>query len=111
MRVHRLYHCDFGHHWTVVSQQGTPEKAEDRFCLEGHEAVTCNEQLPADRVQLLLRPAARIVDRVRGTIWYGERYYVALFDRADRELRTSEKQYTWEEAIALAAVFKDRDER
>lgn len=76
---------------------------------EGHEAVTCNEELPADEVQVLLRPAARIVDRVTGALTYAGRYCVVLLDREDRELCASTQHYSWDEAVALAGHFKGKD--
>lgn len=109
MRVYRVYHCDFGHQWTVTSQQGEPEKVEDTCCSEGHEAVTCNEELPADEVQILLRPAARIVDSVTGQVWLSARYFVVLLDRADQEICVSMEHYSWDESIKLAELFKGKD--
>ena len=111
MRVFREYRCDFGHRWTVTGQQGTPEKPEDAICPEGHAAVTCSEQPPADRVQILIRPAARVVDKVSTRIWYSDRYYLLLIDRADCELRVSAQHYTWDEALELAVIFKDAEEQ
>ncbi|RMG95521.1 MAG: hypothetical protein D6705_13455 [Deltaproteobacteria bacterium] len=108
--MYRRYHCDYGHEWTVATHEGEPEFAQDVQCPEGHEAVTCNEEVPADEVQIVLRPAARIVDRVTGQVWYAGRYYVVLLDRADQELCASRKHYTWEEATKLAEMFKGKDE-
>jgi hypothetical protein len=110
MRVYREYHCDFGHQWTVLSRQGEPEREQDTFCPEGHEAVTCNEQLPADEVQILLRPASRVVDSVTGKVRHSERYYLVLFDRADREMCVSKADYSWDEVVKLAALFHGKDE-
>jgi hypothetical protein len=110
MRIFRVYRCDFGHQWTVMCQQGDPEEAEDTCCPEGHEAVTCNEELPADEVQVLLRPAARIVDRVTEKVWLTGRYFLVLFDRTDRELCVSKEHYTWDQAIKLAGLFKGKPE-
>jgi hypothetical protein len=93
MRVYRSYLwsylCDRGHAWTVTSREGAPEEAVETRCPEGHEAVTCHEALPADEVQILLRPAARVVDRETGNTWHSGRYFLVLLDRADRELCAS----------------------
>jgi hypothetical protein len=110
MRVYRRYRCDHGHEWTVTTREGEPESAQDVQCPEGHEAVTCNEEQPADEVQIVLRPATRIVDRVTGKTWDAGRYFVALLDRADQELCVSSEHYTWEEATKLAGLFKGKDE-
>lgn len=109
MRVYRRYHCDFGHEWTVVTRTDAPEAAADVVCPHGHEAVTCNEALPADEVQVLLRPAARIVDRVTGLVRHEGRYYVVLLDRGDQELCVSNEHYPWDDAIKLAAQFRGKD--
>jgi hypothetical protein len=109
MRVYREYRCDHGHEWTVTSREGAPELAQHTQCPEGHEAVTCSEQQPADEVQIVLRPAARIVDRVTGQTQHQGRYFVALLDRADQELCVSTEHYTWEEAVMLANLFKGKD--
>ena len=106
-----MYQCDLGHEWTVSARQGALERVEDTFCAEGHEAVTCREEPPADRVQLLLRPAARIIDSVTGRVRFADRYVVVLLSRDDAELCSSEKQYAWDDAVALAALFKECDER
>ena len=108
MRVYRQYCCDYGHVWTVNTQEGEPELEEDLRCPHGHEAVTCEEEQPADEVQTLLRPAARIVDRVTGQTSDSGRYFVVLLDRADRELCTSIQHYSWDEAIKLAGLFKGK---
>lgn len=110
MRVYRRYRCDQGHEWTVTTREGEPEAAQDIRCTEGHEAVTCNEEQPADEVQIVLRPAARIVDRVTGKTRDAGRYFVALLDRADQELCVSNEHYTWDEATKLAGLFKGKDE-
>lgn len=110
MRVYRRYRCDQGHEWTVVRKEEQPEIADDTRCPQGHEAVTCNEESPSEEVQILLRPAARIVDKVTGRVWQSGRYFVALLDRADRELCVSSAHYSWDDAIRLAALFKGKDE-
>lgn len=109
MRVYRRYRCEFGHEWTVERRQGEAEAHGDARCPEGHEAITCNEELPVDEVQILLRPAARIVDGVTGTAWQIGRYFLVLLNRSDDELCVSREHYVWDEAIRLAALFKGKD--
>lgn len=109
MRAYRRYRCDKGHEWTVLTEQDKAEVASEVVCAEGHEAVTCNEELPADEVQLLIRPAARIVDRVTGAVSNSGRYYLALFDSSDRELCSSSEHFTWDEAVKLAWFFKGKN--
>lgn len=109
MRVYRRYRCDHGHEWTVATQQDKVEGAADVVCPEGHEAVTCNEEFPADEVQVLLRPAARVVDRVTGMVSGSGRYFLILLDHADRELCASSKDFSWDDAVKLAGLFKGKD--
>ncbi len=108
MRLYRRYRCDHGHEWTVVSQEGTREDADQVVCPNGHEAVTCNEELPADEVQIVVRPASRVADRVTGAVLHAERYYLVLLDRADRELCASRQHLSWDEAIQLSALFRGK---
>jgi hypothetical protein len=109
MRVYRRYRCDFGHEWTLPRQDDEPERKEDTYCPEGHEAVTCKEEQPADEVQVLLRPAARIVDRVKGQVALSGRYWLLLLDRFDKTLCVSSRDYSWDEAVRLAGLFKGKD--
>jgi hypothetical protein len=110
MRVYRRYRCEHGHEWTVTTKQDIPEGTPQTYCPEGHKAITCNEELPADEVQVLLRPAARIVDPVIGKLWLTGRYYLVLLDRADQELCVSREHYTWDELIRLASQFRGKSE-
>lgn len=109
MRAYREYRCDHGHEWTVATQQTKVEAAADAVCPEGHEAVTCSEALPADEVQVLLRPAARVVDGVTARVSRSGRYYLVLLDRADRELCASNEDFSWDDAIKLAGLFRGKE--
>ena len=111
MRVYRTYRCDFGHRWGVAGQTDVPESARDAVCADGHEAVTCQEEFPADEIQVLLRPAARVVDRVTGQVRDGGKYFLVLLDHADQELRTSRERYTWDEVVQLALRFRGKDRK
>jgi hypothetical protein len=109
MRAYRVYHCDYGHHWTVVTRQGEPERDDEVRCPEGHEAVTCNEELPSDEVQILIRPAARIADKVTGSLRCPKRYFLVLLDRTDQEICGSIAHYSRDEVVQLAAQFRGKD--
>jgi len=109
MLVYRRYQCDLGHEWVVQRKQGQPEEPGDVECPEGHEAITCNEEEPADVVQILIRPAARIVDKIKNQIALEGRYWVVLLDRSGLELCSSMEHYSWEEAVALATLFRGKD--
>lgn len=108
MEVDRLYQCDYGHHWVVQKQKGDAELPEDIICPEGHEAVTCREDEPADEVQLLIRPAAKIVDRVTGQRAHERKYRVLLLDRTGAEICRSNNMYSWEDAITVGSLFREK---
>ena len=89
MFVHRRYTCDFGHQWIVRRLGGEAEQTGDAICPEGHEAVTCQLEVPADEVQVLLRPAARVSDQITGQLMLEGRYWLVSLDRYGEELRCS----------------------
>jgi hypothetical protein len=108
MEVLRRYRCDHGHEWRVVVHEGDPEFPEHTRCPEGHEAVTCVEERPADEVQILIRPAARIVDSVTGQLADDGKYRFILLDRDGGTVEQSSNLYTWEEAVALGRLFRGK---
>jgi hypothetical protein len=110
-RVYRNYRCDHGHDWEVERDSDEPEHDEDAQCAFGHEAVTRTDQIPVDEIQVLIRPAARIVDSITGQVGLEGRYWVVLLDPSDGELRRSSRHYVWEEAVQLARVVRGKDER
>jgi hypothetical protein len=65
MRIFCHYHCDCGHQWTVQRQHTEDEQPSDLICPEGHPAITGRVELPVDDVQVLISPAARVVDQVK----------------------------------------------
>lgn len=107
MRVYRRFRCEFGHEWTLQTSSGDPVPSDAR-CPEGHQAVTLSEEPPADEFQILIRPAARIVDPVSGQVWLSGRYYVLLLDRDDQTVRLSSEHYGWEDALKTAALFRGK---
>jgi hypothetical protein len=109
MRVYRRYRCDHGHEWIVATHSEKAEVEGDLFCPAGHDAVTCSEEMPADEVQVLIRPAARIVDRVTGNVALAGRYYLVLLDQGDSEICASSNDLSWDDAVKLATLFKGKD--
>jgi hypothetical protein len=81
MRVFRHYHCDYGHQWTVQRQHTEDEQASDLICTEGDPAITGRVELPVDDVQILISPAARVVDQLRRQRILEGRYYLSLLDK------------------------------
>ncbi|TWB87583.1 hypothetical protein FBZ93_121144 [Bradyrhizobium macuxiense] len=108
MRVFRHYHCDHGHRWTVQRQQTEDEHASDLICPEGHPTITCQIELPVDDVQILISPAARVVDQLRRQRTLDGRYYLSLLDKNGKELCASREDYDWDAVVKLSAFFRDK---
>lgn len=109
MRVYRKYTCESWHDWVICRQDTDPELPQDTLCPYGHEAVTRRDEPPADEVQLLLRPAARIIDSVTGRLGLEKRYWLVLLDREDAEIAVSKQHYTWDEVVQLAMRYRGLD--
>ena len=108
MRVVRRYRCDEGHEWFVRRQDKEEELPADQVCPQGHIAVTCRVEYPVEDVQVLISPAARIVDAERGQSTLNNRFYISLLDRAGAEILSSREHFDWDEAIKLASFFKGK---
>jgi hypothetical protein len=108
MQVFRVYRCDFGHEWVIHKGESVPEDERDVVCPEGHEAVTCHAEYPADEVQVLIRPAARIVDPVRQQRVLDGRYWLVLLDRSGAEIESSLDHYSWDDVVSLARLFRGK---
>jgi hypothetical protein len=101
------YHCDFGHQWVLYRATDAAERPADAVCPHGHEAVTRQVLRHADRARLELVPAARVYPTGRGEAVMAEGLYRLALSRLDGtgELQ-SEREYDWEQAVALAARFR-----
>ena len=108
MRVFRHYHCDYGHQWTVQRQHTEDEQASDLICPEGHPAITDRVELPVDDVQILISPAARVVDQLKRQRILDGRYYLSLLDKNGKELCASKEHYDWDAVVKLSAFFTDK---
>lgn len=105
MKAYWEYRCDFGHARTIFRDEDRPETEADTRCPFGHEAVTLHKDIPVDCVQITLRPAARVTDRVTGKIHVRDRYGIILSNRGGTEKRTSANMYLLREAIHLIERF------
>jgi len=108
MREYRRYRCDHGHAWEVLRDVGEDERPEDIVCPSGHEAIVCMREHPADEVQIVYRPAARIVDPVKNQVQGSGRYYLVLLDREDREICASANTYSWDEVVQMSQLFRGK---
>jgi hypothetical protein len=108
MRLFRSYRCEEGHDWVVERQENEDERPSDSICPEGHPAITCRVEPPVDDVQILISPAARIVDPLRAQRVLDGRYYLSLLDKSGREICASKEHYDWDAVVKLAAFFRKR---
>jgi len=108
MKIFRNYMCDDNHHWLICRDESEGELAGDNICPYGHAAVTCRIEYPVDDVQVLLSPAARIVDNVKAQRTLDDRYYISLLDKRGVELSFSKEHYSWDEVVKLAFLFKGK---
>jgi hypothetical protein len=109
MKVFRNYHCDFGHNWEVYVDENTPETETDCRCTEGHEAITCSTEIPADLVQLTICPAMRIIGLAPLQQVVLERMFrVFISDREGNLLRTSKEVYTFRNAVNMIERFTNK---
>ena len=98
--------CDNGHRWTVQRPHTEDEQSSDMICPEGHPAITCHVELPVDDVQILISPAARVVDQVRRQRILDGWYYLSLLDKTGKELCASKEHHDWVSVVKLAAFFR-----
>jgi hypothetical protein len=108
MRVFRSYRCEEGHHWIVQRRVDEDEQPSDMICPEGHPAVTSRVESPVDDVQILISPAARVVDSLKGQRILEGHYYLSLLDKNGREICASKEHFDWDTVIKLAAFFRKR---
>ena len=108
MRVVRRYRCDEGHEWFVQRQDTEEELPADQVCPVGHVAVTCRVEYPVDDVQVLISPAARVVDPEKGQRVLEDRFYLSLLDKTGTEILSSREHFDWNGAIKLASFFKGK---
>lgn len=108
VKVYWRYMCDDGHAWEIFRDEDAAESPEDSVCPDGHPAVTLTKQPPVDEIQIALRPAGRIVDRVTGQVALERRYLLVLSDLEGANERVSKRTYLWRELLSLAEKFHGR---
>ena len=107
MNVWWQFRCEENHVWEVYGPDGAePPPGAESCPHDGSRAVTASPMPPADRVRLCAVPAARVSDRVRGTVVAEDEYFVeiARWD-AGQHLR-SERSFTWAEAMTRLERFR-----
>ena len=100
--------CDFGHHWTLFVDVQIAEKKDDGLCpvcVESTEAVMLKKCPVANEVQITIRPASRIVDRVKQQIALRGKYYIIISDISESWHKVSEKTYSWNETMEIIRNF------
>jgi hypothetical protein len=106
VRVVCNYRCDEGHAWSVTTQESGMELPSKLFCPHGHAPVTCSVEYPVEDVQILISPAARIVDSAKGQRVLDGRFHLSLLDRAGATVVTSRDHFDWDAVVKLAAFFR-----
>ena len=87
---------------------GEDEQPSDSICPEGHPAVTCRLEFPVDDVQILISPAARVVDPLKAQRSLDGRYYLSLLDSNGIEICASKERFDWDAVVKLAAFFRKK---
>lgn len=59
MKIRFSYECDSGHRWFKERDEEALEPLEDTYCPDGHEAVICRKERPANIVSVCIRPLER----------------------------------------------------
>ena len=77
-------------------------------CPFGHQAVTLIKERPVDDVQITMRPAARIVDEIKGQVAWKGKYYVVISTFGSSSELVSRNVYAWEDACLFARKFEGR---
>ncbi len=108
MKSYWVYACDHGHSWAIYREFDAAELPGDPICPAGHEAVTLSRQPVVDRVEITIRPAARIVDPVKGQVGHDNEYFLVLVDPRDGQQCVSQVALTWPEAIKAIQSIHDR---
>ena len=111
MKAYWFYSCDFGHDWTFFRDEDTVINPHDEMCPFGHEAVTLSKQPMLDMVQVAIRPAARIVDKVKGQTAHEYEYYLVVTDLHNNIERMSRQPLTWHDAKAALDRFRIRPDK
>jgi hypothetical protein len=103
MKVYWHITCDYGHKWGGFLE----EDAEILMrCPEGHEAVICCKEPPIDQVQVTIRPAGRIVDKVTKKSAGDRQVWIVVSDIQGCWEYQSQKIYSWREAEKIVRLFE-----
>jgi len=102
----RVYACDDGHMWRVFREPGSPAAESDETCEFGHPAVTCTHEPLAAGIDIIFRPAERVVDRVKGQVHGRSRFFLVLRDLRSGAEVSSLRDYPWEQAVEVGAALR-----
>jgi hypothetical protein len=108
MKKHFVYCCEYGHTWTTATDGNEPEDSAGRVCEEGHDYITCRIELPVDDVQILVSPAARVIDKCTGQKTLNGHYYLSLLDRDGNVICTTRDHHEWEKMLSFVSFFRDK---
>lgn len=109
MKVYFRFRCDYGHEWVSFRDEFDVTSHDSEVCPFGHQAVTFIKERPVEDVQITMRPAARIVDELKGQVAWKGKYYVVISESGALSELVSRNVYAWEEACLFARKFEGRN--
>lgn len=109
MKIHYRYRCDYGHEWVISRDENEPILPSDLSCQEGHERVTLQKEYPVEDVQILISPAARVIDDLKQQKIMEGLFDLSLLDRNGVEKFRTRKPYSWNQIIGFASFFQGKN--
>ena len=101
MKVYWTYCCDYGHSWKIFRDENVAENLADTICPYGHEAVTLKQLAPADRVSVMLIPAAYMSKSSSIEVVMDTTFYIQIVDSSRDNTLTSDNSYSLDRCIEL----------
>jgi hypothetical protein len=83
------------------------EDPEDAVCPFGHEAVMLFKHRLIDAVQVAIRPAARVVDSVKGQVGHEYEFFLVITDLHTGKEMMTHRTYWWADVKDLADRFRN----
>lgn len=101
----RLYSCEEGHSWEILTTEKTLESVSDRICQYGHDAVHASRRNPSGYVVVTVIPKARQLNASSSKIGYEHQYYVKIECLLDGWAQISNTAFPREKALEIASLF------
>ena len=102
------FRCDQNHQWTAYAPDSAEPTENQVTCpIDGTVAVTAARQPSANRVSVVIIPAARIVDVVKNSVGHESEYLLKIQSADATQFMQSSKTFAWDEAVAKAGLFRN----